>query len=139
MRGVPLLTRPSSIARYVGIPWPLRATSLLLLSEAFACVCKVRPDGAVKCRIIMDSRESTVTEAIRKEASFIGLNVTAGELVGLVPLEAMLSAGRFYIDDDSIVDEKVLVQKAISGLMLDMLDDFEPESSIIEWAIKKVV
>ena len=57
--------------------------------------------------------------------------------MGLVPLEAMLSAGRFYIDDDSIVDEKMLVQKAISGLMLDKLDDFEPESSIIEWAIKR--
>tara|TARA_Y100001954_G_scaffold214824_1_gene244607 strand:- start:1463 stop:2503 length:1041 start_codon:yes stop_codon:yes gene_type:complete len=80
-----------------------------------------------------------VTEAIRKEASIIGLKVTAGELVGLVPLEAMLSAGRFYMDDDSIVDEKALVQKAISGLMLDMLDDFDPESSIIEWAIKKVI
>ena len=80
-----------------------------------------------------------VTQAIREEASFIGLNVIAGELVGLVPLEAMLSAGRFYIADDSVVDEKVLVQKAISGLMLDVSDDFEPESSIIEWAIKKVV
>ena len=80
-----------------------------------------------------------VTQAIREEASFIGLNVIAGELVGLVPLEAMLSAGRFYIGDDSVVDEKVLVQKAISGLMLDVSDDFEPESSIIEWVIKKVV
>ena len=80
-----------------------------------------------------------VTQAIREEASFIGLNVIAGELVGLVPLEAMLSAGRFYIGDDSVVDEKVLVQKAISGLMLDVSDDFEPESSIIEGAIKKVV
>ena len=80
-----------------------------------------------------------VTQAIREEASFIGLNVIAGELVGLVPLEAMLSAGRFYVGDDSVVDEKVLVQKAISGLMLDVSDDFEPESSIIEWAIKKVV
>ena len=80
-----------------------------------------------------------VTQAIREEASFIGLNVIAGELVGLVPLEAMLSAGRFYIGDDSVVDEKVLVQKAISGLMLDVSDDFEPESSIIEWALKKVV
>ncbi|MEC7365261.1 MAG: glutamate formimidoyltransferase [Candidatus Thermoplasmatota archaeon] len=80
-----------------------------------------------------------VTQAIREQASFIGLNVIAGELVGLVPLEAMLSAGRFYIGDDSVVDEKVLVQKAISGLMLDVSDDFEPESSIIEWAIKKVV
>ncbi len=80
-----------------------------------------------------------VTEAIRNEASIIGLNVTAGELVGLVPLEAMLSAGRFYIEDDAIIEDKVLVQKAISGLMLDMLDDFDPESSIIEWAIQKVV
>ena len=69
-------------------------------------------------------------------------SLTNGSLVAEAvaqQLEAMLSAGRFYIDDDSIVDEKVLVQKAISGLMLDMLDDFEPESSIIEWAIKKVV
>ena len=80
-----------------------------------------------------------VTEAIREEASIMGLNVTAGELVGLVPLEAMLSAGRYYIDNNAIVDEKELVQKAISGLMLDMLDDFNPEASIIEWAIKKVV
>ena len=80
-----------------------------------------------------------VTEAIRKEASIMGLNVTAGELVGLVPLKAMLTAGSHYIENDSIDDEKVLVQKAISGLMLDMLDDFDPESSIIEWAIKKVV
>ena len=80
-----------------------------------------------------------VTEAIRNEASIIGLNVTAGELVGLVPIEAMLSAGRFYIKDDAIDEDKVLVQKAISGLMLDMLDDFDPESSIIEWAIQKVV
>ena len=80
-----------------------------------------------------------VTQAIREEASFIGLNVIAGELVGLVPLEAMLSAGRFYIGDDSVIDEKVLVQKAISGLMLDVSDDFEPESCIIEWAIKRVV
>ena len=69
----------------------------------------------------------------------MGLNVTAGELVGLVPLKAMLTAGSHYIENDSIDDEKVLVQKAISGLMLDMLDDFDPESSIIEWAIKKVV
>ena len=80
-----------------------------------------------------------VTEAIRREASIMGLNVTAGELVGLVPLKAMLTAGSYYNDDDFVDDENVLVQKAISGLMLDNLDDFDPESSIIEWAIKKVV
>ena len=76
-----------------------------------------------------------VTEAIRIEAKKIGLNVTAGELVGLVPLNAMKSAGNYYNNGDSQIDEKSLVDKAISGLMLDRLGDFDPESSIIEWAI----
>jgi len=79
-----------------------------------------------------------VTEAIRNEAKVMGLNATAGELVGLVPLEAMLSAGRWYEDNDEDADHILLVQKAISGLMLDRLGDFEPESSIIEWAIDGV-
>ena len=76
-----------------------------------------------------------VTEAIRIEAKKIGLNVTAGELVGLVPLNAMKSAGNYYNNGDSQIDEKSLVDKAISGLMLDRLGDFDPQSSIIEWAI----
>ncbi len=76
-----------------------------------------------------------VTEAIRREASLIGLNVTAGELVGLVPLEAMLSAGRWYLGDQSEKDENQLVEGAVSGLMLDKLGVFEPKSCIIEWAI----
>ncbi len=75
-----------------------------------------------------------VTEAIRLEAKKIGLNVTAGELVGLVPLNAMVSAGNFYNTEDSVIDEKSVVEKAISGLMLDVLGDFDPKSSIIEWA-----
>ena len=76
-----------------------------------------------------------VTEAIRIEAKKIGLKVTAGELVGLVPLNAMKSAGDYYNNGDSQIDEKSLVDKAISGLMLDRLGDFDPQSSIIEWAI----
>ena len=76
-----------------------------------------------------------VTEAIRTEAKKIGLNATAGELVGLVPLNAMKSAGNYYNNGDSQIDEKSLVDKAISGLMLDRLGDFDPQSSIIEWAI----
>ena len=76
-----------------------------------------------------------VTEAIRLEAKKIGLNVTAGELVGLVPLNAMVSAGNFYNTEDSLIDEKSVVEKAISALMLDVLGDFDPKSSIIEWAI----
>ena len=80
-----------------------------------------------------------VTEAIRQEAKKIGLNATAGELVGLVPLGAMLSAGHYYYDGEDESDENILVEKAISGLMLDQLSDFEPQSCIIEWAIAEGV
>jgi len=76
-----------------------------------------------------------VTEAIRIEAEMIGLKVTAGELVGLVPLNAIRSAGRFYNNDEGVTDEKSIVEKAISGLMLDRLGAFDPQSCIIEWAI----
>ena len=78
-----------------------------------------------------------VTEAIRREAEMIGLNVTAGELVGLVPLYAMLAAGQYYQGDVVAYDENSLVEQAISGLMLDKLSDFEPQSCIIEWAISE--
>lgn len=76
-----------------------------------------------------------VTEAIRIEAKKIGLSVTAGELVGLVPFNAIKSAGNFYNNDDDEINEASVVQKAISGLMLDKLGNFDPESCIIEWAI----
>ncbi len=76
----------------------------------------------------------TVTEAIRDEADTMGLAITAGELVGLVPLDAMLAAGRFYHTSSDSASEGDLVQAAISGLGLDILDDFDATSSIIEWA-----
>ncbi len=77
----------------------------------------------------------SVTEAIRSEASFLGLEVVAGELVGLVPLQAMINAGSHYHENpDEAVDQE-LVHAAITGLKLDVLDDFDPSSSIIEWAI----
>jgi len=78
-----------------------------------------------------------VTEAIHSEAESIGLKVTAGELVGLVPLSAMVSAGNFYMNDKEEVKERMAVEKAIQKLMLDKLGDFDPESSIIEWAINR--
>ena len=75
-----------------------------------------------------------VTDAIHNEASKIGLKVVAGELVGLVPLEAMLDAGRHYHEGGNS-NESTLVRAAIDGLMLDRLNTFNAHSSIIEWAI----
>ena len=76
-----------------------------------------------------------VTDSIRTEAAKIGLNVVGSELVGLVPLNAMLDAGRHYSDGDG--EEWALVEYAINGLMLDTLEEFDPQVNIIEWAIKE--
>ena len=80
----------------------------------------------------------TVTEAIRNEAAIMGLKVTAGEIVGLVPLNAILNAGEFYIEDSDNTDTRGLVNAAISGLKLDILGEFIPEERIIEWAAEVI-
>jgi glutamate formiminotransferase/formiminotetrahydrofolate cyclodeaminase len=80
----------------------------------------------------------SVTDAIRDEAAALGMKVTAGELVGLVPLEAILDAGKHYTDDTDITDPRILVDIAISKLQLDVLDNFNPDERIIEWAAEVI-
>ena len=83
-----------------------------------------------------------VTEAIRNESAKYGLNSIAGELVGLVPLQAMLTAGGYYHNESLSMehmkrsDEVMLVKAAITGLMLDELEGFDPDISIIEWTLE---
>jgi glutamate formiminotransferase/formiminotetrahydrofolate cyclodeaminase len=73
-----------------------------------------------------------VTEAIRELASETDNFTTAGELVGLVPLQAILDSGRHYLGHDD--EESVLIENAIQGLQLDQLGDFIIEQRIIEYA-----
>ncbi len=77
-----------------------------------------------------------VTETIKLEASKLGLEAVAGELVGLVPLQAIIDAGNFY-SDTNIQDVDTLVRNAIDGLMLDRIESFDPYQNIIEWAIER--
>ena len=76
-----------------------------------------------------------VTETIRTEAEKLGYSVTGSELVGLVPLDAMLSAGGKYLGTPNNANELELVNSAISGLSLNEFGEFVPQTSIIEWAI----
>ncbi len=73
-------------------------------------------------------------EEVRKHAKEAGTEVTGSELVGLVPLQAMLDSGRFYLGKDG--EEKKLVEAAIQGLGLDDLAPFDPEQKIIESIVK---
>ena len=88
--------------------------------------------GVYRAPVLLHSR------AIKEIADEMHLKAVARELVGLVPLQAMISAGEYYHENHESLDEKDLVNAAISGLMLDKLGAFIPESSIIEWAIEGV-
>jgi len=76
-----------------------------------------------------------------ERATARGLRVTGSELVGLVPLQAMLEAGKFFLrrQQRSIgVGEAELVRIAIRSLGLDELGPFDPQKKIIEYRLRDV-
>ncbi len=67
-----------------------------------------------------------------------GVRVTGSELVGLVPLQAILDAGRYFLrkQQRSIgVSDRELIKIAVKSMGLDELHPFKPEEKIIEYAI----
>jgi glutamate formiminotransferase/formiminotetrahydrofolate cyclodeaminase len=67
-----------------------------------------------------------------------GVRVTGSELVGLIPLRAMLEAGRYFLrkQQRSVgVSDQELVKIAVKSLGLNDLYPFKPEDKIIEYAI----
>jgi len=67
-----------------------------------------------------------------------GLRVTGSELVGLVPLKAMLDAADFYLKKQQRslgISEKEKIKIAIKSLGLDDLKPFKPEERIIEYVM----
>jgi glutamate formiminotransferase/formiminotetrahydrofolate cyclodeaminase len=79
-------------------------------------------------------------EAI-KEAEVIGLRVTGSELVGLIPKEAMLMAGRYYLKKQGKcpgVPEEELIDIAVKSLGLEDVSPFDPKKKIIEYQFKEV-
>jgi glutamate formiminotransferase/formiminotetrahydrofolate cyclodeaminase len=76
-----------------------------------------------------------------KEAEKIGLRVTGSELVGLIPKEALLMAGRHYLTKQRKspgVPEEDLIKTAVSSLGLDDVAPFDPQKKIIEYQFKEV-
>jgi glutamate formiminotransferase / formiminotetrahydrofolate cyclodeaminase len=70
-----------------------------------------------------------------------GMRVTGSELVGLVPLEAMLEAGKYFLrkQQRSIgVGEAELVRIAVKSLGLDELTPFDPRKKIIEYQLQDI-
>lgn len=67
-----------------------------------------------------------------------GVRVTGSELVGLIPLKAMLDAGKYFLQKQNRstgVSEKELIKIAIKSMGLDELGPFKPEERIIEYML----
>ena len=78
-------------------------------------------------------------DEVCKKAAERGMRVTGSELVGLVPLKAMLDAGKYFLlkQQRSVgVSEKELIKIAIKSMGLSELAPFNPEERIIEYLLK---
>lgn len=67
-----------------------------------------------------------------------GMRVTGSELVGLIPLQSMIDAGKYFLQKQqrSIgVNESDLIKIAIKSMGLDELTPFNPEEKIIEYKL----
>ena len=74
-----------------------------------------------------------------KAAQERGLRVTGSELIGLIPLKAMLDAADFYLlkQERSLgICESEKIKIAVKSLGLDDLKSFHPNEKIIEYVLK---
>jgi glutamate formiminotransferase/formiminotetrahydrofolate cyclodeaminase len=79
-------------------------------------------------------------DEVCRSAQSRGLRVTGSELVGLIPLSAMLDAGKHYLQKQNRsigVSEQELIHIAVKSLGLDELAPFDPEKKIIEYKLRK--
>ena len=76
-------------------------------------------------------------EEVKKDAKDLSVAVTGSEIVGVVPMEAILMAADYYIEKENlfILDEDQKVRLAIERLGLSSVAPFNPKEKIIEYKI----
>src|SRR5450432_1517170 len=78
-------------------------------------------------------------DEVCRKADTRGIRVMGSELDGLIPLQSMLDAGKYFLKKQNRsagVSEKELVRIAILTLGLDELGPFKPEERIIEYLLR---
>ena len=77
-------------------------------------------------------------DEVCRKADAHGVKVTGSELVGLIPLKAMLDAGKYFLEkqrsSQNIADAE-LIKLAVRSMGLDDLHQFDPEKKIIEYVM----
>lgn len=78
-------------------------------------------------------------DEVCRKASDRGIRVTGSELVGLIPLKAMIDAGKYFLAKQQRslgVDNEELIKIAVKSLGLDELKPFNPKEKIIEYVLE---
>lgn len=96
------------------------------------------------CQISMNITDIKATalheafEACRQSANRRGLRVTGSELVGLVPKQVLLDAGKYFLrqQERSLgIHEEEIIKIAVKSLGLDELGPFDPKKKVIEYML----
>jgi glutamate formiminotransferase/formiminotetrahydrofolate cyclodeaminase len=78
-------------------------------------------------------------DEVCKKADARGIRVTGSELVGVIPLKAMLDAGKYFLtkQERSLgVSDEELIRIAVRSMGLDELKPFNPQEKIIEYMLE---
>ncbi len=115
---------PGSLKHVKGIGWYIEEYGIAQLSLNLTNIIEtpihIAFDEACKC------------------AEKRGIRVTGSELIGLVPLDAMLDAGKYFLKKQKRslgIPEHEIIRIAIKSLGLDDLAPFDPEERIIEYML----
>ncbi len=96
------------------------------------------------CQISMNLTDITVTpvhtayDEVYEKARLRGLRVSGSELVGLIPLDSILEAGRYFLrkQNRSVgLPASELIKIAVKSMGLDELKPFKPQEKIIEYLL----
>ncbi len=143
---VNLDTDDSSLARKIageiresGVKITQEDGSITRTPGLFKCVKALPVDLEDTTQVSMNLTNYKVTnmdkvyETIKEKAEKTGVEVIGSEIVGVVPKQALIMAGKSYLPEER--DEKKLIQVAVDNLGLDKIQRFIFKEKIIEYMI----
>lgn len=80
-----------------------------------------------------------VFEEVCNQAAAQSVKVTGSELIGMIPLNALLDAGKYFLAKHQLtnnINEAELIAAAVKFMGLDELSPFDPAKRIIEYQLK---
>lgn len=80
-------------------------------------------------------------DEVCEKARLRGIRVTGSELIGLIPLNAMLDAGKYFLrkqQRSTGISDDEIIKIAVKSLGLNELAPFDPKKKIIEYVIAEI-